>query len=172
MKEEAEQHAKEEREKLLKKARAEGEEIIEKAQRTKEDMRKSLEKEAEIKVMDFTVLLLGEILSANTSDMINESIISDFLNDLEEVDMEMITEDTTSAEVTVSGPLADKLKNRLSEILKKKLNREILLNIEEDKKIISGMVLKFGSLSLNGSLKYLLEDKGTEVKEKLERGLL
>jgi len=172
MKQEAEEKATEEREKILKKARADGEEIIAKAQRTKDDMRKALEKEAEVKIMDFTVILLEEVLSKRTHGAFNENLLNDFLDELKEIDMSMITEDLTSADVVVSEPLTDNFKNRLSDVLKQKLGRVIQFNVTVDESIISGIVLKFGSLSLNGSLQYLLDDKGTEIKEKLEKGLL
>ena len=169
MKDEAEERAKEEREKIVKKARADGEEIIAKAQRTKEDMRKVLMKEAEIKTVDFTVVILEEILRDRTRGAFNESMITDFLDDLEETDMAMITDDVLDADVTVAEALTDPLKNRLTQILHEKLGRDIRLNIHVDKTIISGMLLKFGSLALNGSLKYLLDEKGVEIKDKLEK---
>jgi len=172
MKTEAEEKAKEEREKIIKKARADGEDIINRAQRTKDDMRKVLEKEAEMKTVDFTVVILEEILRARTRGAFNISLIEDFYKDLEDVDVSMITDDITTAEVTVSEPLTDDLKKKLSALLKEKLNRTIDLDIKIDDSIISGMILKFGSLSLNGTLKYMLDEKGVEIKDKLEKGLM
>ncbi len=172
MKTEAAEKAKAEREKIIKKARADGEEIISRAQRTKDDMRTVLEKEAEMKIVDFTVIILEEILKARTRGAFNVSLIEDFFEDLKEVDVSMITEDITKAEVTVSEPLKEDLKQKLLVLLKEKLNRTMTLDIKIDESIISGMILKFGSLSLNGTLKYMLDEKGVEIKDKLEKGIL
>jgi len=172
MRADAEEKAKQEREKIIKKARADGEEIISRAQRTKEDMRKVLEKDAELKVVDFTVILLEEILKDRTRGAFNVSLIEEFYEDLHDVDVSMITEDIRTAEVTISEPLTDKLRNQLSALLKERLNRSVELDIKIDPSIISGMILKFGSLTLNGSLKYMLDEKGVEVKDKLDKGLM
>lgn len=172
MAQEAEEKARGEREKILTKARAEGEEIINKAQRTKEDMRKAMEREMHLKAIDFSVFILGEVFSEKALLLLNECLIQEFMDGLEKVDMEMIDSKIDTAEVVTSIPLDEKLKTRLSEILSKKLGRTIKLNLSEDKKIISGIVLRFESLALDGSLRNMLNDKNTEVKDKIEKGLL
>lgn len=172
MKEEAEQKAKEEREKILKKAREDGESILAKVQKTKDDVRKVLQKEAEIKVIDFTLILLNEILTEHTRKIFNESLISEFFEGLEDVDMEMIKEDITTVDIITASPLPDNLKARLSEIIKKKLTHEVTMNNVIDEKIIAGILLKFGSLSLNGSLANMLKEKSLEIKDRHEKGLL
>ena len=63
MTEEATEKAKEEREKLVNKARQEGEEIIAKAQATKDAMRKAVQKEIEMKMVDFSVEILNTVLT-------------------------------------------------------------------------------------------------------------
>ena len=172
MKDEAEEKAKQEREKILTKARQDGEEIIAKAQKTKDDMRKVLEREMDIKAMDFTTLLLNEILSQKSLDAFHENFVMDFLDGLDKVDMSMIADEITSAEVVTALPLSEGLSKKLTDILQKKLNRTIKLNITSDPKIISGIVLRFGSLSLNGSFQSLVKKKGEELKELIDKGLL
>ena len=172
MKEDASEKAKEEREKIVTKARSDSEDIILKAQRTKEDIRAVLQQEMELKAVDFSVLVLKEILSDKGKGSFNEVLINEFLENLEEVDMEMISADVNSVEVVTSEPLSEKHKNKLMDISKKKMGRPISVNASVDKEIIAGIVLRFGTLSLDGGLKHLLEDKGVEIKEKLEKGLL
>ncbi len=61
MTDEAQSKAREEREKIIKKAREDAEEIIAKAQKTKDEMRKTIEREMAIKTVDFTGIIMGEI---------------------------------------------------------------------------------------------------------------
>ena len=53
-----------------------------------------------------------------------------------------------------------------------KLERTIKLNLSQDSTIISGILLRFGSLTLNGSLRHMLQEKGNNLKEQLDKGLL
>jgi len=172
MKEEAAQKAKEEREKIVTKARQDSEQIIAKAQRTKDDIRAVLEQEMELKAVDFATLVLKEILSDKGAGAFNHVLIDEFLENLEEVDMDMISADVNSLDVVTSTTLSDQHKNKLADIVKKKLGRSVSINASVDKKIIAGIILKFGSLSLDGGLKHLLEDQEVDVKERIEKGLL
>jgi F0F1-type ATP synthase membrane subunit b/b' len=172
MKEEAEQKAKEERDKILKKAREDGEEVIARAQKSKEDMRKAVEKDVELKMVDYTALVLKEILSEKTLPALNEALIAEFLDGVKGVDMSMLNPAIDTADVVTGLPVNEKWKNLVSEIINQKLNRPIKLNFSQDNKIISGMIVRFGSLTLNGSFVHILREKGAEIKQKVERGLL
>jgi F0F1-type ATP synthase membrane subunit b/b' len=172
MKEDAESKAKDEREKIIAKARQDAEEVISKAQKTKDEIRKVLEKEAEVKALDFANVLLKEVFSARALLSLNENLIDEFISSLESVDMSMVAAEINTVDVITTIPLADKFRTRLDELLKKKLDRELKYNMTQDTKINSGIILRFGSLTLNGSLAYALQEKGMQVKELLEKGLL
>jgi F-type H+-transporting ATPase subunit b len=172
MKEEAEEKAKEEREKIVNKARQEGEEIINKAQRTKDDIRKVIEKDMDLKAVDFTVLVLSDVLSQKASKALSEEILSEFIERLESVDMDMILPEVNTAGIVTATALEEKHKNRLNEILQKKLKRPIKIEAAVDPKIIAGCLLQFGSLKLNGSLQSAIRDMSAVLKDKIEKGLM
>ncbi len=172
MKTDAEEVAKQEREKIIAKARAEGEEIIAKAQKTKDDMRKALEKEMELKAVDFMIILAEEIFSEKVRASLNHDLIDEFLDSFQKTDMSMISESIAEADVVSAIPLEEKFRTRLSDILQKKLGRTIALKYTEDKKILAGMVVHFENLRLDGSLAHIMKEKGVDMKERLERGLL
>lgn len=172
MAEDAQEKAKKEREDILKKSRTEAEDIINKAQHTKDDLRKAIEKEVEMKALDFNVVLLREVLSDKSLKALDESLISEFIESLNQIDMDMISDVVMTAEVCTGTPLDPKFKNRLSDVLQKRLGRTITISDAIDKKVISGMILRFGSLKLDGSLRSSLQERGTEIKEKLEKGVI
>jgi len=172
MKEDAETTARGERDQIVSKAREEAEDIIAKAQRTKEDMRKAMEKDLELKAIDFMVILTDEIFSEKVRGALNHDLIEEFLDSLQKVDMSMVNDAINETEVISVGPLEEKFKVRVAEILKKKLGRPIELKLKEDEKILAGIVIRFESLRLDGSLANMMKEKGVEMKERLERGLL
>jgi len=172
MKTAAEEKAKEEREKIVKKARQDSEEIISKAQQTKTDIRSVLEQEMHLKAVDFAVLVLEQILSEKMMGELGSSMIDDFLKSLEEVEMDMIPAEVATIDVVTAQEFKDEFRTKLLDIVSKKLNRAVKINASKDEKIIGGIVLRFGSLCLDGSLRHILEDTGVDVKEKLEKGLL
>ncbi len=172
MTEDAEKAAREEREKLVAKARQEGEDIITKANNTKEDIRKAIIKEMDMRAVDFTAMILDNVLSKEGRLALDECLIMEFIESLSKMDMEMIGEDIKTAEVVTSSALSERMRNRLSETLYSKLHRTIDVTVTVDPKVLSGMVLRFGSLALDGSLKNMVRESAVTLKEKIEKGLL
>ncbi len=172
MTEDAEKVAKEEREKLIAKARQEGEDIIVKANNTKEDIRKKIVKEMDMRAVDFTAMILDTVLSKEGRIALEECLISEFIESLAKMDMEMIGEEIKTAEIVTSSALSERMRNRLSETLLSKLGRTMEITATTDPKILSGMILRFGSLALDGSLKNMVRESAVGLKEKLEKGLI
>ena len=165
---EAEEKAKVEREGLIRRAREEGEEIITKAQGTKEKIRKELEKEMYLKSIDFAMHILGAILSQNAKAVLSNHLFTEFLEGLKKVDMARIGPEVVTAEVITTGPLEDHDKEQVSKILQEKLNRTIKIESQPDPQIVGGVILKFGSLALDGSLQNLIKEEAVKGKQKTE----
>ncbi len=172
MVEEAEEKVKAEREEMIGKARAEGEEIIAKAQRTRDKMKKAIEAELEIKMVDFCVEIMNKVLSDRSRGALNDNLVQEFIENLKQVNMDQIGPDIDTADIVTVSELNDSNKNQISEIIRSKLNREIKINTTVDTKIVGGVMLQFGSLALDGSLKELVYETSVELKKKVEDGLL
>lgn len=170
MKEEAEEGARAEREKMVKKAREEGEEIIAKAQHTKDQLREEIRKELTLKIIDYSAQLLTAVLSGKTKGALNAELVDEFLVNLEKMDMSQVDADLNSADIVCASPLSVAAGDKLSKLLKSKLNRDIKINTAIDPNIVGGVVLRFGSLALDGSLQNSLLEAGEELKKKAERG--
>lgn len=165
---EAEDKAKEEREKLINKARAEGEEIITKAQGTKDKLRKEIEKEFSMKSIDFSMQLLGMILTEQAKGILSNQLSTDFIESLKKVDMSRIAPDVSTADVVTANELDQKYKDEIAGLLSDKLKRPVQVSYTLEPQIIGGMVLKFGSLALDGSLQNLIKDAAVVCKQKAE----
>jgi len=168
MRNEAEEESKNEREKIIGKAREESEEIIAKAQNAKEKIKIALEKEVDTKVVKTSVVILNEILSENAKKAFNKELIDEFFVKLENVDMSRISPETKEAEIISLVPLSDDEKENFSKIIEKKVGRKLTLSTLEDPQLGGGAILKFGSMSLDGSIKNLIRNAALKIQEEVD----
>ena len=168
MMEEAETKARDERDKLVTKARLEGEEILAKAYSTKDKMRQAVEKEVEMKLVDYCVQVLTVILNERVRGILDKELLKEFLDGLEKVDMSKITPDIMVLDIVTVYPVDDEFKNKIGGIVKAKLQREVTVNATTDPNLVGGVVLKFGSLALDGSLQNFMKEKAMALKQKIE----
>ena len=167
----AEELSKAEREKIINKARQEGEEIIAKAQGSKDKIRQELEKENDIRVITFSMQIINGILSEKAKGSFDEVLTNEFLDNLKGVDMTRISPDIKTAEVVTLNPIDEKTKAKFLQTLKEKLSRDISINASTNPKIGGGVILKFGTLALDGSMQNLIREAGIELTKKTVEGI-
>ena len=168
MREEAEETAKAEREKMIKKAREEGEEIISKAQRTKDQIRIEIQKEMDIKAVDYAIQVLNIVLSEKAKGVIDQKLLAEFLDSLERMDMNQVTIEADTADIVTAVPIDSVFEEKFRKVIKAKLDRDVKVNSTIDPSIAGGAVLRFGSLALDGSLQNMIREAGIAMKQKVE----
>lgn len=67
-------------------------------------------------------------------------------------DMRAEAEKTAKVQVRTFMPLTDVQQNQLSQALTKRLNRQVQLDIHEDKSILGGAIVRSGDLVIDGSV--------------------
>lgn len=170
MMEDAENRAKEEREKIVGKARQEGEEIIAKAHGTRDKIVKALEKDMELKAVDYAAEILNAVLSERIRGILDKELINEFIENLQKVDMSKIGPDMNTIDIVTAQTVEEAMKVKLAEIVKAKLERDIKIQATTDPKVVGGVILKFGSLALDGSLQNFIKEKSIALKQKAEEG--
>lgn len=170
LKSDLEASASKEKEAILTKARQEGEEIISKAQNSRDQLKKDIERTMELKIIDYSTRILTDILSVKSKNGLDRVLAEEFLEKLKNVDMSRIGHDVSSADLVTAAPLEAKLQSDIGAVLDSKLNRRISLNSKTDPSIIGGVVIQFGSLLLDGSLKNALRSSSVALKQEAERG--
>ncbi len=168
MRSDAEQESKHEREKIIAQARIEGEEVIAKAQNAKDKLKNELEKEIDVKAINYAMKILGSILSENAKGIFNDTLIEEYIENLKSVDMSKISNDVQTVEVITLNDLGEKFKKQLAEVIKQKLKREISLNNKVDAQLGGGMIVKFGSMALDGSIKNLMREEIINLQKEVE----
>ncbi len=169
MLEEGEEKAKEERQKVLNKARAEAEDVVNKAQRTKDAVRKEIEKELQLKLTDECAKIFNMILSEKSSSVFKDQLVSEFVENLKVIDASQVSPDVNKIDIITAVDLSPEAKGRVEQVLSDKLKRTLTFTYHSDPKILGGVSLKFGSLVLDGSLKNIIEETSVKLKKQLQR---
>ena len=165
MRSDAEEESKNERNKMISKAREEAEEVIAKAQTATDKMKQELEKEMDIKGVTFGMQILNEVLSENAKGAFNKELIDEFMIRLKDTEMGQISGEVNSIKIISTTELDDKVKKEIGETVKKKMGREVSVETESDPQIGGGMVLKFGSMALDGSVRSLIRERAIKVQQ-------
>jgi F0F1-type ATP synthase delta subunit len=165
-----EQEAKAEREKIIAESRKEGEEIISKAQGAAEKLKAELVKEIDSRGVDFALQIMARVLSEKSKGSLNRQLVAEFLDNFKSVDMSRLSLDIQEAELVCTHEIDDKQKVEISQIMKQKLNRELPLKVILDEKLAGGIMVKFGSMAIDGSVRNLLREEGKILKAKIENG--
>jgi len=168
MRSEGEEAAKTEREKMINKAREESEEIVTKANNAKERMRVELEKQFDIRAINRSIDILNRAFGQKMKGAFDEVLINDFIENLSNTDMSKISPDIKTAEIVTVNALQEGKKNQIVQIVKERLGRDIAIKATTDAEVAGGVIIKFGSMTLDGSVKNLIRETAVNMQENLE----
>lgn len=163
--EEAEKEAARTREQVVAEARKEADRILEQARRNEEKLRDQVMLEMEEKAVDYAARIFHLVFSERMTEAVNKAFIDELLDALDEVDGSTITVDAAEAEFTTSHPLDEEQKQRLQRLLAEKFGAEVEVNESVKEDLIAGMILKLGSLEIDGSLLNRYQEAAVEAKK-------
>lgn len=170
MKSQLEDEATKHKEELVTKARTEAEEIIVKAQNAADGIRREIEKEMEIKIIDHATLILEDVLGKKAKIALEKDLVEEFIEQLKNVDMSKISPEIKQANVVTSTGISDADVKRIAEVIRAKAGREISLTSKIDGAHVAGVVIQFGSLMLDGSIRQAVKESALALKHEVEKG--
>lgn len=151
------------RDQMLSDAKQEADRMIEQARKHEAKLRQQIENEMEQKAVGYGSeifkLVFGERVDAELNRQFNEEL----LDALGEVEGGNITVDTNEGEVTTSQAMDAEQKRRLEELLSGKFSCSVQLTERIDPELMSGLILKLGSLEIDGSLRNRFEEATQEI---------
>lgn len=153
---------------IIEKARAQAEEIVTKANDAKERLKAILEKEVELKMMDFCANLYTRAFVERMPVKFNDAMIDDFMAELPKMDAKYIA-DAKEMEIITISKLNEDVKNKIKSVIEGKINHKVNVKEKEDKSILAGIIVKFGTLAIDGSLKSKLVEAAEKIKVEKER---
>ncbi|OVE76588.1 hypothetical protein BVX97_00745 [bacterium E08(2017)] len=153
------------RETVISDAKKEGDNIIEQAKKNEEKYRQQLAQDMEQKAVEYAGQVFQMVSSDQMSAELNKALIGELLDALDEVDSSAITVEGDGAEFTSSHAIDADQKARLEKLLKDKFNADIKVEEKIDEEILGGLILKLGSLEIDGSLRNRYQEAVSEVKK-------
>jgi F0F1-type ATP synthase delta subunit len=169
MRMELEEAASKQKEEMVQKARSEAEEIITKAQNTRDQIRKDIEKTMEIKMVDYSQKVLSEVFSNASKDALDKQLFAEFVEKLKGVDLSRLGADVKTGDIITANPLDQSSMQSIVKVFQEKLGREIKFNPKIDKTVLSGVILQFQSLLLDGSLQSSFKEAAGALKQQVEK---
>ncbi len=153
------------REQVLEAARKEAADILEKARKNERQLREHVELDLDSKAVDFGGRVFKLVFSERVSTELNKHFVGELIDALEETDASGITIDAASAEFISSHPLAPEQKQRLQALLASKFGVKIDIRETVREELLAGLVMKLGSLEIDGSLLSRYQEAVAELKK-------
>jgi F-type H+-transporting ATPase subunit delta len=111
----------------------------------------------------------GKVFQLVFSDLmtgkLNRAFIDELVDALNEIEKGSIVVDSPEANVIVSHSLDPDQHKRLEAILKEKFHDKATLTESVDESLLGGLILKMGSLEIDGSLRNRYKEAVDEVKK-------
>lgn len=159
VKEQFEQQSQIAKDKIIEEARKESERIISRAEKTREMLLEELEQKIEVQALDRACELVQQVLPNHLHKEIHAHWFEELVSSgLEELGSLHLPDQADEAEVTSAFSLSSKEQELLAKRLKEKLGRQIKIKEKLDPQVVAGVVVKLGSLVLDGSLKYKIKE--------------
>ncbi len=140
------------KERMRSEAKAEADKIISEAQLNKEKIREQLVRELDGKAVEFAGDLFKLVVSKSVTEKLNQAFVEELIVALEEVDEASVHVEADEAEFTASHSLDPAQKAKLERLLAEKFGVEVKIDEKIDESLLGGLVIKLGSLEIDGSL--------------------
>lgn len=156
------------REQVLSDAKKEGERVIDQAKKNEEKIRQQIVQDMEEKAVNYGGEVFKLVFSDELAEKIDGSFIDELLDALEQIDSSSITVDASTADFKACRPIAPEQKARLEKLLDEKFGAKVNIQEKIDENLLAGVVLKLGSLEIDGSLLNRFNEAAVEVKKNIK----
>ncbi|MEI6969961.1 MAG: F0F1 ATP synthase subunit delta [bacterium] len=148
-------------------AKTEADKILGDAQLAKERIREQLVREMAGKAVEYAGDLFKMVVSKNVGEKLNMAFVEELIGALSEVDETSIHVEANESEFIASHKLDPAQKGRLEALLAQKFGVTININEKIDETLLAGLVIKLGSLEIDGSLLNRYKEGVSEIKKQV-----
>ena len=159
------------KEQSISEAKKESHKILEQAHKNEQKIRDQIARQMEEKAVDYGGRVFKLVFSDLMTGELNVQFINELIDALDEIEKGAIVVENSDATITTSHTLADDQRLRLEEVLHSKFNEQATIEEVVDETILGGLVLKMGSLEIDGSLKTRYQEAVNEVKKDAHVGV-
>lgn len=168
MHEDAQQEVDEKRSRLLHKAHEEAEKILSDTMSAKDRIREDIRREEKMLAVDRSKVLLKEALGGLFEERIDELLIENFIEEFKGMDKANIPPSVEEVVLVTRAELSKDLLETITDSIEQRSGRKLKFNQEVDPQVVGGLVIKFGSLTLDGSVAGKLEEASIKEKKRIE----
>lgn len=148
----AQKEAEELRAKHLQETRRETDKMVRSTQAQKESMEREIHSMSARKSIHFSKAIIKQVLTAGCLGATHDVMIEEISQQIGNIDLSQMSADIKEAEIVTMFPLGNGKMEMIKKKLSSKLNREIELKEKIDDSLMAGILIKMGSLILDGSL--------------------
>ena len=148
-------------------AKAESDKILSEAQLAKEKIREQLERETSGKAVEYAGDLFKLVVSRNVNEKLNIAFVDELIGALSEVDETSIHIEANEAQFIASHKLDPAQKARLETLVAQKFGVSLKIEEKVDERLLAGLIIKLGSLEIDGSLLNRYKEGVGELKKQL-----
>ncbi|MFC1497277.1 F0F1 ATP synthase subunit delta [Verrucomicrobiota bacterium] len=156
------------KEQIVGEAKKEADRITDQAKKNEEKLRQQIAQSMEEKAVDYGGEIFKLVFSDKMNEALNKQFIGELLDALEEIDAASITVDASEANFTSSHSIDPEQKKRLEKLLADKFNANIKVEEKVQEDLLAGLILKLGSLEIDGSLINRYREAAAEVKKTVQ----
>lgn len=157
------------REQAQAEAKTQAARIIAEAKTVSERTQARLVTEAEQQTITLAAEILRSLFTPRVAEGIHHHLVAGQIEEVARLESRRFALNGESAEVTVPTPLTPAQRHALTAALSAKVGRLITLQESADPALIAGIVVKIGTIVLDGSLQARLQATLTHVRETLTR---
>lgn len=140
------------RKKVLEKAKEDAENVVKSAFNAKEKMREEIFVDIWKKVPALASRIFKEVLSPAVQEMAHKEQIRDVIEKLKKIDKAAFKSRVEKGEIVSAYPLSKSEKLEMDSLIRLGLGYEVPTYETEDRKLVAGVIIKLGTIMIDGSL--------------------
>ena len=170
LQDEAKREAAHVKERAVNEAKHDAQKILDQAKANEKKFRDQITREMEEKAVDYGGQIFQLVFSDLLTSELNALFTGELIEALGEIEAGTVTVETAEAHITTSHTLPDEVRERLTAVLREKFHKEAKVTEHIDEALLSGVVLKMGSVEIDGSLLNRYREAVREVQKAVHHG--
>lgn len=169
IKQTAQEEAERKEVKLLQDAKEKANRIVSEGKKDLQKQKKDFILSMQNKAIDLAVEMMAYLLTEKTEKNIHDQFTDEVIAALDEFSPDKIKSEGDKAEIVSAFELTQAQKDKIKDILSKKIGKDIEIIQQIDKKLAGGLIIKLGGFTVvDGSIKRRFQKLIPLMKEKIE----
>ncbi len=160
----AEGEGEELRRKMLAKAKDDADSIVKSALNTKEKMREEIVEEMKKKAPAVASRIFKSMLSQDVREAVHKELVGDVIDKIKKAEKAAFKSKADRGEIVSAFPLSKKDAAEIESLLRLNLGYEIQMQEKKDSELIAGILIKLGTILIDGTLENRLRQVQSDLK--------